>query len=315
MTAHTHHYALDAVPLLDECMQCLQRTIDQDLNGSHDELYGLKEALISCERYLHEHLTRVLEKEQKGLEFDDVLIEATRDVSSTMNAMTALKKVLEEKKRKTAEGNRQQIPFLNPQDPVASRHSSTYSVRSATDTLLFRLIVALQLCLMRIGDAHLVLTGHRRTLADRKTEKHQIMVLTGVCAMGTGLIALSNRQQTSKSRVMIIPKIAMAQKNWLVIQYLGALLFGKFAHSKLKVFWMRDKLSKSTIDIDEWIHQWQVVQLTDPTSSKNAMQQTEMKVPSSQHKLKAGAMDLKTQRLIEYALHRTPKVSCGIGKK
>jgi hypothetical protein len=288
MASHAHHYALDAVPLLDECIGNLQITIDQDLNGQHDSLYDLKAVLLSCERFLHQHLTNVLAQEQKCIDLSNTKMEALGDTASIMGTMRALKIVLKEKQRQeVGNGNRQ-------------KQQSPYSSRSATDTLLFRLIVALQLCLLRISDAHLVTTGHLLASAElHRAGNEMLLVLTGVmCLVGTGILvsAISIRQR--RERKNSFPKIGISRKRL----GLGGLLLGKFIHSKLKNLWMRDKLKKSTTEIDEWIQQWKVVQLTRPHDTRQGEEQ------SLQRGVIDEVIDDKSRRLIEYALQQAPKV-------
>lgn len=284
MPSHAHHYALDAVPLLDECIGNLQITIDQDLNGQHDSLYDLKAALLSCERFLHQHLTNVLAQEQKCIDLSNTTTEAVGDTPSIMGTMRALKIVLNEK-----QGQRQEVCNRN-----RPKQQSPYSSRSATDTLLFRLIVALQLCILRISDAHLVTTGHLLASAELHRAGNEMLVLTAVYLVGTGILvsAISSRQRRERSNTF--PKIGIS-RNWLG---LGGLLLGKFVHSKLKNLWMRDKLKKSTTEIDEWIQQWKVVQLTRPHGTRQGEEQS----------LQRGGIDDKSRLLIEYALQRAPKV-------
>jgi hypothetical protein len=282
MASHAHHYALDAVPLLDECIGNLQITIDQDLTGQHDSLYDLKAVLLSCERFLHQHLTNILAQEQKCIDLSNTTMEALGDTASLVGTMRALKIVLNEKHRQEV-GNRnrqkQQLP---------------YSSRSATDTLLFRLIVALQLCVLRISDAHLVTTGHLLASAELHRAGNEMLVLTGVCLVGTGILvsAISIRQRQERNNMF--PEIGIS-RNWFG---LGGLLLGKCIHSKFKNLWMRDKLKKSTTEIDEWIQQWKVVQLTRSHDTRQGEEQP----------LHRGVIDDKSRRLIEYALQRAPKV-------
>ena len=67
MTATSHHYLFDAVPLLDDCIEKLQRTIDQDSRSRNDALYDMKEVLVYTERLLHRYLDQMIRKESLGL--------------------------------------------------------------------------------------------------------------------------------------------------------------------------------------------------------------------------------------------------------
>ena len=275
---HIVSYALDAAALLDECVQDLQHTIDEDLFARHDSLYELKESLLSCERFLHSHLTHILEEERKAL---DITNSVSEDTSSTIGTMRALKKVLEEKRR--------QAPLLHQPD----QQQPHYTARSAIDALLFRLIVALQLCLVRIDDAHLVISGHRlRSSVERTSKNNFLLLTTGICLMGG--FALFNHR--NGRRHVQLPRNIIDwgfQHKGLI----GTLVLAKISNSKLRIFWMTDKLHKSKSAIDEWIQQWQVVQEEGLSNDRNL----ELTQPPQD------VMDNKSRRLIEFALQRNPK--------
>jgi hypothetical protein len=303
MTVLARRYIFDAVPLLDDCIDKLQKTIDQDLQGHHDALYDMKEVLVSTERLLHKYLAQVLEIEKKGLTAG-----AHRDVSSSsiMGTMAALKDVLEEKQRQE-ELNTRRIRFRNPQDPIPVQNHSYYNTgRSATDTLLFRLIVALQLCLVRIDDAHFVLTGRRIRVSTMDEQKlgRRLLLLTGCCLVCAG-VSLRHQQGEQKLRVLL-PK--GVDNHSLVLGALAkigtTLVVGKWVKSKLNAIWMTAKIIQSTNGIDEWIKQWQVVQSTVSPKEKVDEQWLASQTTTQSPEL----MDDKSRRLIEYAMKNSPKV-------
>lgn len=200
MTASAHHYAFDAVPLLGDCIDKLQKTIDHDLRGRHDALYDMKEVLVSTEHLLHRYLAQVLEKEQKGT----AGAVSYNESSCIMGTMAALKRVLEARKRQEGLQHRK-VKSWNPQDPLPTQqkkqHTSFYTARSATDASLFRLIVALQLCLVRIDDAHLVLAGRRigvTTNEHKAGTRRLLLVASSCCVMGVA-VSLSRREQTLRA--------------------------------------------------------------------------------------------------------------------
>ena len=204
-----HHYAFDAVKLLDDCIDKLQLTIDRDIHCQHIALYDMKQSLVNTERILHHHLVHVLEIELyelhqlQGKQVSEyVTIDDARSQTLAMTVQT-LNTILQEKRRLKEEAAASSStttprmttttstpgslstpppPMLldnkNPQESSSTSSSSPpqqqqqqinpiqdphcyYPSRSALDTLLFRLIVALQLCLVRIDDAHLIITGRR----------------------------------------------------------------------------------------------------------------------------------------------------------
>ena len=327
MAVSAHHYVFDVVPLLDKCMHKLQTAIDQDLQGRHDALYDMKHALVSIERLLHRYLSDVVGIEQRrvhssstssGISFlnanDNKNNNLGDDVSclGILDITRNLKKVLEEKQRQQELHNRQK--YLNPQDPVPAKPNSLYnSGRSGTDTLLFRLIVALQLCLVRIDDAFIVMTGRRIDMPRESKGRNRMFLLTGCCCiaiMGTGFVAFSNQQ----GNMQLIPTAANKKKDGgdgsevfafgRLAKVGTSLIIGRWINSRLKAIWMANKITRSTNELEEWIKQWQLVQTTD--SPKDLI------IDDADHftsKRAEKLVDDKSRRLIEYAMKNNPKVS------
>jgi hypothetical protein len=310
MTVLARRYVFDAVPLLDDCIDKLQKTIDQDSQGHHDALYDMKEVLVSTERLLHKYLALEIEKK-------DLTAGAHKDASSTsiMGTMAALKEVLEKKQRQEELHNRR-IRFRNPQDPIPVQNHSYYNTgRSATDTLLFRLIVALQLCLVRIDDAHFVLTGRRIGVSTTDEQKvgRRLLLLTGCCLVCAGV---SLRHQQGGRELRLLPK--GVDDSSLVLGALAkigtTLVVGTWVKSKLNAIWITAKIIQSTNEIEEWIKQWQVVQSTVPPQEKVdemwLAERSETSAPSQTTTQSQELMDDKSRRLIEYAMRHSRKVPC-----
>ena len=190
-SSSSHHYAFDAVSLLDDCIDKLQLTIDRDIHCQHIALYDMKQSLINTERILHHHLLHVLEVELRSdddesfVNTNNVILNEAQTQTLAMTVET-LDRILQEKKRRKEEeeegaancDNGSRTMHNNPQSPpVVNKRQDKYchfpsQSRSATDTLLFRLIVTLQLCLVRIDDAHMIITG-RRLAKTRPNHHHQ----------------------------------------------------------------------------------------------------------------------------------------------
>jgi hypothetical protein len=160
--------------------------------------------------------------------------------------------------------------------------------RSATDTLLFRLIVALQLCLVRIDDARFVITGRRyqedATIVETSWSPVMIGVAGTVCMLGIGSIWMLRSKGDN-------PRLRMHG----LLRFSGKITVAAFA-GKLMVrewgnVWMATKIRKSTAAVEEWRQQWLFVQTTGDSPSGSL------------------SPEAKSQRLIDYALSQSPKVS------
>lgn len=319
MTATSHHYLFDAVPLLDDCIEKLQRTIDQDSRSRNDALYDMKEVLVYTERLLHRYLDQMIRKESLGLK--------TRSASqygqscTIQETLAEYQRVLEEK-RKEEEQNQRRTRFLNPQDPIPNQHStSLYTSRSATDSLLFRLIVALQLCLLRIDDAHLVITGHPiiKPNDQQKRREQRQMTLTvgaGCCFLLGAVLSWSDRGRADRDRWIKESLVAPKDRDsWIRTMTSGgaAILAGRLINIQWKNLWMRDKLFKSTCEIAEWTRQWETVQTAvSPRSQHEQFRQERLRVElqlnsSPDQPSTPELMDDKSRRLIEYAMKNNPK--------
>jgi hypothetical protein len=339
MRASSHHYLFDAVPLLDDCIDKLHRTIDQDSRSRHDALYDMKEVLVHTEGLLHQYLDQMIRKESRGLTTSTTTPSPSHANSCDIQqTLFEFQRVLGEKRNQETI-NQGKIRFLNPQEdptillPAAQQHHqpntshTLYTNRSATDSLLFRLIVALQLCLLRIDDAHFVITGRRMANdADeqhKRREERQVALSVGAgccCLVGAGVVAISwsNRGgRVERGRWMKEFLIVSKDRDtWIrtLTSVAAAMVAGRVINTQWKKLWMRDKLFKSTCEIDEWTQQWETVQTTvSPRSHHEQLRQERFRIdlqrqnsPSDQPSTPE-LMDDKSRRLIEYAMKNNPK--------
>jgi hypothetical protein len=153
----------------------------------------MKVVLVYAERLLQDYLEQLIRPEIRGLPEINPQNDEQPCIKRSLNAY---KRILEEKQRQQA-FNERKVRFLNPQDPLPiETNSNLYTTRSATDSLLFRLIVALQLCLLRIDDAHSVITGRRMSAEEqrRQQERQRIALAVGgscFCLVGAGVAVVS----------------------------------------------------------------------------------------------------------------------------
>lgn len=297
LAVSAHHYAFDAVSLLDDCIDRLQLTIEKDVRGKYDAIYDLKEVLVATERLLHEYLMDVLEKEKSSLRAGST----TRSMSSTGRinlqetlslsaTVKSLNSVLEEKKRQK-EVETRQVHFRNPQEsPVSQQQHCYYPTRSAADTLLFRLIVDLQLCLVRIEVAYSAITGRRiRETHDKHGVQAPLVLASCVAGVGVAMVTLSRNQREWN-------KLPPRNFEFLTATSakVGAALIATFwVRKRWQVWWMTDKIVRSTAEIEEWHQQWRLIESTSSSSSEDESPEL---------------LDAKSRRLVEYAMREAPKV-------
>lgn len=315
MLGSSHHYLFDAVSLLDDCITKLQTTIQHDSGSQHDALYEMKDVLLCAEQLLHDYLDRMIQKESRGAKGR---IDPPMERLSIKESLDYFQVVLKEKKRQdnVRQGRKR---FLNPQDPFpVPPKNILYTTRSATDSLLFRLIVALQLCLVRIDDAHLVLTGRRIKVDDpRKVHQEQREALAlgagfCCCLLGAGMSIISSsprdRLVTTKWWKGLIPPLDRQQLSIRSLVFGGVLVWGGRAINKhWKKIWMTDKIFKSRCEIEEWTRQWKTVQNeVSPRSQREQLRQELDQFDPEQNSI-PDLMDDKSRRLIEYAMKNSAK--------
>ena len=154
--------------------------------------------------------------------------------------------------------------------------------RSVTDSLLFRLIVTLQLCLIRINDVRQVM-GLKDHDANHGLGQNTaanifpgLMTTSSICLGATVVIASrpvlrSNRQSTMQT--------------WAQLSF-GAISVGLLYQWWMRL-WMVGKLSNSTSILEDWKQQWMQSNAASPMSSS----------------------ETKTQALIDVVRNQSPKMS------
>lgn len=308
------HYIFQAVPLVDECRERLQRTIEKVTFGRNDALLQLKDSLVSTDQLLKAYLLTLLEHERNGdlsllslpswsqkeannpigpasiispLHVEDDGLRCS-GVSSSAHLMEILQRVIQERHQQTHFGpinvgtNRRHLqrhPLQpcprNPQDPTPREKQPFGSTRrSAVDTLLFHLIVALQLLLVRIDDAHYVITGHaidEGAGLHHETKAHVRYVRIGFVCAGAGFATSLLAQKYGNERVRT-PLLGATSRNdnrqlLVATAKVGASFLGlALLNRTMKGYWMTDKICRSNAELLEWNLQWELIHRT-PTSS------------------------------------------------
>ena len=315
----SYHYAFDAAKLLTGSLAHLQEVIETDEQSnrgfcmSFTALYDMKEALVQAEHQLLCYFRCIIKTEVEKSTDPQVLNAYNESrFADLASAADFLKFVLLTESSLTLSC-----------DQDLNRVSSYYPRRNVTDSLLFRLNVALQLCLVRIDDSRSMFTGRRH--GDTKSPSALVVptfastMVDTLLPIATALFGISTislryaRHQLTSFRTLdsYQPILIKATQSG------AALLALRWCHTKWSHAWMAMKLNRSTHDIEEWNTHWSLVQSTPAGRMKNiqAQRPSSPSLPTeddsntdcNNHEVALDAA--RSQRLIEYALHETPKVS------
>ena len=314
----SYHYAFDAAQLLIGSLAHIQEVIESDEQSSRGfymsftSLYDMKEALVQAEHQLFCYFQCIIKNEVE--KSTDPLVHKAYNESRLADLAS------------TAEFLKFVLATASPscdQENDLSRISSYYPRRNVTDSLLFRLNVTLQLCLVRIDDSRSTITGRRHSETKCPSA---LVVPTFASAMADTLLPIVTAcfgistisLRYARHRLVSIRILDSYQPMLMKAAQSGAALLAlRWCHTKWSHLWMAMKLNRSTRDIEEWNTHWSLVQST-PASRMKTMQTQRPSSPSlptddssdtecNNHEVALDAA--RSQRLIEYALHETPKVT------
>lgn len=300
----SHHYAFVAAKLVEQSLEQIQTVIDTDerskhLHPSNLSLYDMKEALAETERQLFSYFAYIIQKEVENSSSEQIqeIYENNDPCYDLPSCVTFLRLVLQE-------------ASLSAAVHAGLPTHSFYPRRSATDSLLFRLNVALQLCLVRIDDARLVICGCRNSQRRKGTLVAKLAQATSgnsatylstlfVGISGASLFALFSMKRGT-NRIGLLRTFAstgfvLASTGWL--------------HRQWSNMWMTTKIVKSTEVIEDWNRQWTLIQCIPAPSLQPSHRKTlQISTPQTDRCHDTQLNAARTQRLIEYALHETTKV-------
>lgn len=315
--AKAHDYAIDAASLLETCLVRLRETIALDAKHAtrkrHASLLDMETCLVTTERLLLAYICQQIDVEREAA--SDVVRmkeeDSHHEVPPTLlECIQIFQDVLEAKKQRqylqsrhghTRHGQNGVTPSGRQHTTSTNRNNNLSTAfvtsRSPVDSLLFRLIVALQLCLVRIDDAWFVITGRRHQHEDEKSASESSFIVrvgimtSTVCLVGTGSVWFLRSSRSSSSeplaRGALVPltgKVALAA------------FATRFLVKEWASLWMTATIIKSTTDVKEWQQQWLLVQTTGSRGAGSVV-----------------SLDAKSQKLIEYAMQQSPKVTtCGM---
>lgn len=316
MSRHSH-YLFEAVPLLLQCKVNLKLAISRIhfSPGRYESLFRLRKSLLATEKLLFTHVFKILRESSPGQSEFARKSSSSYSDGDVLRALDYLKHITTREANNSSSDAHQRggHELLNPQDATIY---TTSRGQGAESQLLFRLIVIFQLLLVRIDDAHFVITGERIE-EDSNGKSDAIPLATsnfsigrtsmiGVCCLGAAGIAAGflRREQMGNTQTRWPPS-----SNWTARQVigisaklgssvLGFVLFKGF----LNVCWMTDKIIRSNIELSEWNHQWELIQASDdfrqPLSQSVGLQTKESPSPSNPSSI---TLDEKSKTLIEYA--------------
>lgn len=296
----SHHYAFVAAKLLNQCLEQIQGVIDMDEHSnrphpSNSTFYDIKEALAEAERQLFRYFSFIIQKEVENSLSTQVqeIFEKDDPCFDLPSCVDFLHFVLRESS-------------LAASNHAAHPTHSFYPRRSATDSLLFRLHVALQLCMVRIDDSRLAICGrsYREATAVAKTHAPSLFDMAigmlGVTTVSVLYVQRSFNLKSSRSLAVYQPFFRNVAKTGV------SLIVARWLHQKWSNLWMTAKLVKSIEEIEEWSRQWTLVQCTPaPRPPYKKVPSPSLATDKSNETLLNAA---QSRRLIEYALHETTKV-------
>ena len=289
---------------MEECLSDLQSVIEEGerRKNSQAALYDLKESLLCAESYLLDYVFCLLRKErQQDRAIQDNFLR--NPPSSLSSASLMLRQVIAQN-------------TASQEDPRRGRHHrrksslsfdvSNFAERSSTDTLLFRLVVALNLCLVRIDDARFVIQGTRK---HDSRKRFKLLSSSSMYGFTAGVIVIvSSRWLGGTSFQRQFHQRESSRTRWL---WDGCKLFATYTFTRTmhKVWlgaWMTRKITESTDDLEQWNRQWHH---TEIMTKAPATEEAAIEGGNETEEEKILRLAKKRQRLVEYALHDTPKAS------
>jgi hypothetical protein len=295
------HYTTQVVLLLDQCRTKLQRLLDEAPRRSRS-LLKLNKCLASIDTLLLSYLQGAMEDDGTGT--------SSKEARSSPQAL----EILKESSHARASTNAKNA-LQNPQDPAHHSHEQrsplfeNHSTKTAVDTLLFRLIVALELLLVRIDDANYVILGRRTDseLAITTAAAPSLRILPtallvlGLCT-GVGYFSTMNR----RTRPSLPGK---RQWIWLGAKTAGVVWLSHRVMNSMARVWMRDKIIRSVNDLREWKSQWELIHRKTGFTTLALLRSTPSSNSSSidrqsaeQTGIASLGLDDKSRTLIEHAM-------------
>jgi hypothetical protein len=293
-TGHSvSHYTDQAVSLLDQCQKSLKPLLEEAPRRSHP-LTKLKKVLEVIDNLLSSYLRHFTES-----------LDMKREHVSMKERVTAVQvlKIWRTLRQDIENANSKQDTLQDSLYYSHDQRNSLYehsSAKTAVDTLLFRLIVSLDLLLVRVDDAHYVMLG-RREVPTAVTRPYvgilpAYVLILGWCTGVTYFANFNRRSRTTDSRQWII----------LTTKAAGAVFSSLQLVNGMARCWMRDKIVRSTNDLMEWTLRWKLIHRRTCLTSVSAFRSIAGNNSLANRKELLG-LDDKTRTLIEHAMRHVKK--------
>lgn len=303
------HYSFQAVAMLSQCQTNVQRLLEEAPRQSR-ALAKLEKSLVVIDSLLLSYLHH-FDESMGGSSRDGV---KEKEPEHALQAMASLKKMLGDMETADAKRGSQ-----NPQDPLHhsdDQQNSFYenpSTKTAVDTLLFRLIVSLELLLVRIDDARYVILGRRvdggMPIAVTTTNFKVLsisLIMVGLCT-GAGYFSKFNGRPRTLTR-------EMGQWIAIVTKATGVAFASLQLMKGMARVWMRDKIVRSTNDLKEWASQWELIHQQTGFTCLSALRSSQRSFPCSKRHSSSNSklgelleLDDKSKTLIEHAMRQGRK--------
>jgi hypothetical protein len=266
------HYAVDAAQLLEQCFRELQDVIhtDTQAGGHHACLYVLKESLLQIEQMLYDHFQCLINNARSlnyllqagSISYYDSSknnVDCDNKNGLLQSAISNLNSLLNET---TDSKTGKESMSLQNDKPSPSLLIDQDATRSRIDRMLFQLIVALQLCLVRVDDARLAICGRRKRDVDTSCySRHQrlplaLVTTTALLAAGTFYFHRTEKS-TSDARKAVYSYSTISST-----KALGSSVVLWFLRKRWNIGWMSRKIIDSTDFFLDWTEHWKLLQCT-----------------------------------------------------
>jgi hypothetical protein len=247
-TSMSYQYALDAADLLAQAERELLKLLSSCREDSScDALADLLETLEYSRHHLLDHLDRILTLERHVLS-PSATLGSTRDstrprtLSEAVHTLSSLLAANQARRK-------------NDSTSTPSPRVSYFQTRSKDDTALFRLVVLLQLCMVRIDDARRGLAKKRSRTAALSLSSFgwwsmaEIATFAGLLSRVLAVPSFSRSRR--ESGLSIPPRLAL-----LVVGTGSLSLTSRWMRRDLSVWWVSRKIHHSTHALDFWNQQW-----------------------------------------------------------
>lgn len=244
MPRHQYTYGLNAADLLNQLEQEVSNLIDK--SETCQALLDLRDKLQTTRNHLLDYLVEQIEIERRGqsleeegyersFEYPDNLKEAVEELNSLL-----LQDI------KTSRTSTVDTLSTNPTASVATKmppeRINYFQTKSTNDTMLFRLVVMLQLCLVRIE--------YVRRTKTKSTARKSLWALGEIFTVA-GLLSYSLPRLSYASRHSGKHRIA------LLVAGTGALsMTSHWIRGSVSTWWACRKINNSSNALDFWNEQW-----------------------------------------------------------